>query len=332
MPIFLESLKKYGYLDALHMTVGIVGSRKLDEQDDYSRQGWHHFAPNLSIYGFDADEDACNIANTGISERSNVNWNEKHISLALGRSCGEQILYVTHAPMCSSLYPPNEPFLSRFAGLYEAAGLDFQIEIETVTLDQFCDKEKILDIDFLQIDVQGADLDVLEGAIKLLSRSVLAVQIEVEFSELYQGQPLFSDVDAFLRERHFSLFDIETSHVPRACAPLTSSRRSGQLLWGEAFYLRDLLLTDGLLMQFQTSEHLLKLVCIADILDFTDYALELLEHLMLRDSQKDRDGLSSVIMDSLSRLESLTQENFSQLPMIQRILNTSEGKHFPSPE
>jgi FkbM family methyltransferase len=330
MAIFLESLKEHGYLDALHLSIGVIGSRKLNDQDDYGQQEWHHFAPNLTIYGFDADEDACEIANADLAERSDINWVEKHIPLALGRSCGEQALYVTHEPMCSSLYPPNELFLSRFAGLNEMAGLDFELEVEIITLDHFCDTEAISNIDFLQIDVQGADLDVLKGAIHLLSRSVLAIQIEVEFAELYKGQPLFSDIDSFLRDQHFSLFDIEPRRIPRKCAPITSPQRSGQLLWGEAFYLRDLILVDSSLAQFQTPENLLKLVGIADILGFTDYALELLEHLMLRHELNDRYDFSAVIMDGFSKMEGMTQEDLSQLPVIQRILSTSGGKHFPS--
>jgi FkbM family methyltransferase len=330
MAIFLESLKEHGYLDALHLSIGVIGSRKLNDQDDYGQQGWHHFAPNLTIYSFDADEDACEIANADLAERSDINWVEKHIPLALGRSCGEQAPYVTHEPMCSSLYPPNEPFLSRFAGLNEMAGLDFELEVEIITLDHFYDAEAISNINFLQIDVQGADLDVLKGATHLLSRSVLAIQIEVEFSELYKGQALFSDIDSFLRGQNFSFFDIEPRHIPRKCAPITSPQRSGQLLWGEAFYLRDLISENASLTQFQTSENLLKLVGIADILGFTDYALELLEHLMLRHELNDRYDFSAVIMDGFSKMEGMTQADFTQLPVIQRILSASDSKHFSS--
>jgi FkbM family methyltransferase len=330
MAIFLESLKEQGFLDSLKMSIGIVGSRKLSEQDDYSQQGWLHFGENLTIYGFDADADACDAANAELAEREDVNWVEKHIPLALGNSCGEQTLFVTHEPMCSSLYPPNELLMSRFEGLQEAAGLAFEIEIETTTLDQFCQTEAISEIDFLQIDVQGADLDVLKGALELLSRSVFAIQIEIEFAELYKGQPLFADIDTFLRNQHFTLFDIYRSHLRKKSAPITSLHHPGQLLWGEGYYLRDPLGDESLNSLFQTPERLLKLACIADILHFADYATEILEYLTFQHPQKANYNFSSVIIDSFSRLGREYERDFSDLPVIQRILCTFDGMRFPS--
>jgi FkbM family methyltransferase len=329
MAIFLKSLKEHGLLDSIQMTVGIVGSRKLSEQDDYGQQGWHYFGKNLTIYGFDADADACEAANADIAERSDITWNEIHIPLALGRSCGEQTLYVTNEPMCSSLYPPNEAFIARFDGLKELAGLDFEIDVETTTLDQFCEAEKISEIDFLQIDVQGADLDVLHGAINLLAKSVLAIQIEVEFSELYKGQPLFADIDTFLRSQYFSLFDLYRSHLRRVSAPITSETHLGQILWGEAFYMRDLLLADTTLSRFQNPDYLLKLACIADILDFTDYAVEILEHLMLQADLERQRIFATVILESFSRLGLEYERDFNDLPVIQRILSTFDDMQFP---
>lgn len=164
MPLFLPKLKASGHLDQIVITIFNVGSRKIEaEQDNYGDATWGIFAPNLSIYGFDADADACEEANAELETRQ-INWQEKHIPLGLSNTTGESTLYVTKAPMCSSLYQPNEDYLKRFAGLLELAGVDFTIEIETTTLDDFCQQEGIKEVDFLQIDVQGAELLVLEGA------------------------------------------------------------------------------------------------------------------------------------------------------------------------
>jgi hypothetical protein len=51
-------LKKSGHLEQIKMTIGIIGSRKL-EGEDYGTQGWNIFSHNLTIYGFDADADSC---------------------------------------------------------------------------------------------------------------------------------------------------------------------------------------------------------------------------------------------------------------------------------
>lgn len=319
MSVFLSSLKENSFLDNIHMKVCNVGSRKITDADDYVSQGWHIFAPNLSIYGFDADEDACNEANNDIKARQ-VDWVEKHIPLALGKAIEGRTLYVTKHPMCSSLYPPNEAYISRMAILPELASLDFCFDIETTTLDNFCKEERIDEVDFLQIDVQGADLDVLQGATKMLSSGVLAVQIEVEFSHLYTDQPLFADVDTFLRANGFTLFDIDVSgaYATRTRSPIKSAARGGQLLWGDAFYFRDLLRED-LQDPLKSSERLLKLACIADVLDFPDYALEILEHMTLNGDTKTENNFADIILMSLASFTEIQKRGLDKLAVIENI-------------
>jgi FkbM family methyltransferase len=303
MSVFLNNLKQSGYLEQVHMTVCNVGSRKLGLHDDYANNGWDIFAPNLTIYGFDADADACDEANLNLDSRQ-INWTEKHIPIALGSSIGESTLYVTKHPMCSSLYPPNESYLQRFSGLQELVSLDFELEIETTTLDDFCHSEGIETIDFIQIDVQGADLDVLKGATKILEKSILAVQIEVEFSPLYTNQPLFADVDKFLRNQGFSLFDLAPSYRVRANSPIQSTIRPGQLLWADAFYFRDLIQEDSN-THLKNPQNLLKLASIADILHFPDYALEIFKYLTLNYGDNTSFNFVDNIVKSLSQIESL---------------------------
>lgn len=290
MSIFVSQLKKEGYLEQINFTIVIVGSRKMRNDDDYGSGIWNIFAPNLTIYGFDADEDACNFANQEI-EKQAINWQEKHFPITLSDTIGESTLYVTKGVDCTSLYAPNENYLSRFSALNDHIKLDFSLEIETTTLDAFCQEEKIDNIDFLYLDIQGAELKVLKGAKDILSKSILGIQLEVEFTRLYQQQPLFSDVDPLLRDNSFSLFDLMTDHPmsrrPRAISPIYSTKKIGQLLWADALYLRDSLLENSPIF-CQNPEQLLKLACIADILDYPDYALELLIYI----SDKYGDNLS----------------------------------------
>jgi FkbM family methyltransferase len=318
MSIFLDQLKGKGFLNNLPITIGIIGSRKINPEDDYGEKGWKIFGKNLTIYGFDADPDACEAANFELSQNPDVNWVEKHIPIGLGKSVGEQTLYVTHAPMCSSLYLPNEAFLSRFIGLQELAGLDFSLEIETTTLDEFCKTEDITEIDFLQIDVQGADLDVLRGAKNLLSRSVLGIQIEVEFSPLYTNQPLFRDIDYYLDKFGFSLFDLFLTRQTRKRSPIRSQIRAGQLLWGDAIYLRDLICEDCEL-DLKTAKQILKLACLADILQFPDYTLELLEYLTLNHGQDPQFNFTQVILESLAQFSELKEKGIENLPIFKSL-------------
>lgn len=315
MTFFLQSLKDQGHLENVSMTVCNVGSRKLTEKDDYGSQAWGLFAPNLTIYGFDADADACEAANADVEDRQ-VNWKEQHFPYAISNNIGEATLYVTVDPMCSSLYPPNEVYLSRFLGLSELVSLDFTIEIETTTLDAIAQAEKIDEIDFIQIDVQGANLNVLQGATSLLEKSILAVQIEVEFSPLYLNEPLFSEIDRFMRAHGFVLFDLAIARRSRTL--LQSQNRPGQVLWGDAFYLRDpLQAEDGAF--WKQPDCIFKLACIADILEFTDYSLELLEYLTLQHGKNPIYNFADAIAGSLQQIPALVQAGLNTFPTIQKL-------------
>jgi FkbM family methyltransferase len=212
---FLPSLKKSGHLDRVHITICIAGSRKIEKEDDYASQNWDIFAPNLTIYGFDADVEACEQANADLAARK-VNWQEKHIPLALSNTEGKATLYVTKYPGCSSLYPPSEEYIKRFSGNSELIELKSTVDLSTTTLENFCKAEGIKEIDFLHLDVQGAELNVLQGADGILNNSVLGLVTEVEFTEIYTGQPLFSDVDIYLRNQGLTLFDFGSMNRDRA--------------------------------------------------------------------------------------------------------------------
>ena len=85
--------------------------------------------------------------------------------------------------------------------------------IETHRLD---DVPESANVDYLKIDVQGAELDILHGSTRRLARAVV-VHTEVEFAPLYSEQPLFSDVDKALREAGYGLFAFkEIASVPNA--------------------------------------------------------------------------------------------------------------------
>jgi len=99
------------------------------------------------------------------------------------------------------------------------------VELETVGLDYWCETNKVFP-DLIKVDTQGTELHVLQAAELALEHAV-AVIVEVEFNPLYEYQPLFGDVDFFLRNRGFEL---------RALRDLNEV--GGQLWWADAHYFR----------------------------------------------------------------------------------------------
>jgi hypothetical protein len=127
MSLLIPNLKKFDRLSLFPITVCIVGSRKLDPQDTFH---WGILAPHLTIYGFDADEDACEVANQEIRERP-IDWVEKHFPYALGKSTGEATIHVTKGIHCSSLYLPARNYVDRFLGMRD--GFQWEFSIQGVT-------------------------------------------------------------------------------------------------------------------------------------------------------------------------------------------------------
>lgn len=299
------------------MTICNVGSHKLSSQHDYGSQDWKYFAPHLFIYGIDADADACEQANQELESRS-INWTERHIPLALGEAIKESTLYVTKHPMCSSLYPPNELYISRFQRLIEHMSLEFSIGIDITTLDEFCQAEGINEIDFLEVDVQGADFDVLRGGAEVLKQSILAIQTEVEFVPLYINQPLFGEIDTYLRKEDFTLFDLAVGRRIRVRSPIFSDRRPGQIMWADALYFRDLIRED-IVTHLKTPNRIFKLACIADALNFYDYALELLEYLTVNYGKNDNYNFANIIVEVLSQVPEVIEGGIESLPIFKSI-------------
>ena len=88
------------------------------------------------------------------------------------------------------------------------------ITVPTATLDRFCAEREIDRIDFIQMDVQGAEHLVLAGAARMLARTT-AVWLEVSSRELYRGQALGNELTRLMHRRGFFLAhtaDLGTAH------------------------------------------------------------------------------------------------------------------------
>ena len=192
----------------------------------------------------------------------------------LGR--GERrTLYVTRNPACSSLLRPNLALYGRFKDCAPDLEVVEEKPLDVVSLDSFLPAAGVGVVDFLDLDTQGSELEILDGAQTFLSNSVVALKCEVEFAALYEGQPLFGDVDRFLQRFGFMLFDLTRSRYRRTNFPAHALTR-GQLLWGDALYLRD----HAWFASRGKKMPLFKLALLAAHLGFHDYALETIDLLL----------------------------------------------------
>jgi FkbM family methyltransferase len=236
------------------------------------RQQWRALGPYGSLVGFEPDAEECARLNAGATGAE-----ELYEPIALAASSGRATLHLTADPQSASLYPPNENAARRHPELWrhEPRGTT---TVSTTTLDAWAQSRPANPIDVLKIDVQGAELDVLRGA-EVSLQSVRALELEVEFQALYVGQPLFGEVDEFLRGHGFLLWRLRDI----AHCGLTKSRRDeasfivgdavettrvgGQITWANAVYVRNELGDPGLQVDWQTS---VRDACVAALFDLPE--------------------------------------------------------------
>ena len=238
------------------------------------------------VYGFDPDPEEC--------ARLGQQYPQAQITaipLALGSRSEERTLYLTREPACSSLYQPDPHLTASHQALHCQQEVG-QTRVQVRRLDEWAAEQGIRAIDHLKIDTQGSELDVLAGAGDLL-QGLRSIQLEVEFNPLYLGQPLFSDIDGFLRSKGFVLWKLsEITHYSKnreAQPPIDTvdirhdnwaSQRigvyAGQLFWANAHYVhRDVLRADKNPAYLERDRLLFALLGMPDVLgDQQDWGAE----------------------------------------------------------
>lgn len=142
-------------------------------------------------------------------------------------------LNVNNEDATSSIFPLNRPLNAHFEHLHSLKTVR-TLPVETVTLDQALDDQPV---DFLKLDIQGAELLALQGAEQVLTRTNV-VHCEVEFAPLYEGQDLFPEIQTFLNARGFSLIDILVAHRYAYVTKAGVDSRD-RLLWADAIFFRE---------------------------------------------------------------------------------------------
>jgi len=147
-------------------------------------------------------------------------------------------LRICAAPGMTSLYEPDARVLALFAGFEQYGKVTARLPVQTRRLD---DLAEIRELDFLKIDIQGAELAVFRGGRERLAHAV-AVQTEVSFIALYENQPALGEVDLELRDQGFvphCSFAVKLWPISPYAAGGDPRRALNQLLEMDLVYVRD---------------------------------------------------------------------------------------------
>src|SRR6266481_1228578 len=179
--------------------------------------------------GFDADQEECQR----LMSAPPIDYSEYRVyPYFIGQGGTVDFRFYSDRGM-SSTYKISTEYSRAF--LEPSPRLERTVKLEAVSLDSVMAKERINAPDLLKLDTQGSELAILCGANHTLAETSL-VELEVEFLPMYEGQPLFADLDALLRSRGFELLYLNRAFLQRKKFYKGLSR--GQLVFGDALYGR----------------------------------------------------------------------------------------------
>lgn len=156
-------------------------------------------------------------SNFGILQENvkNINANIQGHQVALGSQKGTATMHLSsNSAMSSSILKPKQHL-----ELHPDVTFDGTEEVEVDLLDNY----DIGDCNFINIDVQGYELEVFKGAKETLNK-IDYIYCEVNRGEVYEGNALIEDIDEFLSPYGFER--VETKWP------------ESYYTWGDALYIK----------------------------------------------------------------------------------------------
>ena len=178
--------------------------------------------PVARIYSFEPNPDQLALLKQKFPEGSRV----KLTAAAVGDREGVATLHL-------NAFAPTNSILPSVAGIAEQGMASLlvterKVEVPLVTLDGFCRSHGVSQIDFLKLDVQGAEKTILQGASSLIqARAIGVIQMEINLMPYYEGQAQYYELGAILGASGYRLFNFYDGSVGK----------NGQLRYCDAFFL-----------------------------------------------------------------------------------------------
>lgn len=235
---------------------------------------WQPHRRHLRVIGFEPDVRAFDMLSRQQDRMTRC------LNIGLYNRSGAVPLYLTRKQQNSSCFLPNRTLLDRFHNPSRFDVLN-EATIECRTLDDVLAEEDLTDVDFIKLDTQGSELEILKGATSTLADAVVGLEIEVSFAEIYIGQPLFANVDLFIRQYGFNLIDLRMISWKRSVGASVGNSK-GQLMHADALYFRRPKVLKDAFAKTDSSfarTKLLRAFSICQIYGFLDYSLELLDRI-----------------------------------------------------
>lgn len=245
----------------------------------------------LSVLAFEPDPDA------------RVDWDEttpqRHLErCALWSSEGIADIHVAKVASTSSIWPPNMDYLARFACKHvDPRETQRIISVAARPLDEVVERRAVRP-DFLKIDTQGAELQILEGAGRVLDEMAFGALVETWTVPVHMGQGLSHEVLGLMHAHGFSLFQVEVAAAwDRKIVESENVSVRRQVVGLDLLFFRDPLSMVG---RFGSATYAAKSAVVAQMYGHYDLAIEVLDLGIEANEGEDGELLRSVRSDMVS--------------------------------
>ena len=256
------------------------------------------FATHAIGFEPEPNEFAC-LSNAGPGP-----WASRRIlPFAISPTGGSAMLHLSNDRNGASLLSPLPAVGERF-NKTQFFDLERTLEVETRTLNAALEAAKIYAIDYLKIDIEGAELGVFEASPAVLA-DTLVIKTEACYLRVREGQGLVHEIDACLGANGFELMNLvcpahwrREGHVlhPRISDSMPPYAR-GQLIHGDFVYFRNPATLDD------RPERLIRLGLLAAAMGYFDHALMAFERDAVREQlAQTHGGDVSDIVNEASRV------------------------------
>lgn len=138
---------------------------------------------------------------------------------------GIKPFYIYRKSACSSLFPVDYQQISKYRNRKDIHDFDCTsvINVPCIRLDTVLADYDNTKFNYIKIDTQGADLNVVRSLGKYIE-NIIAIHIELYFVQFYQSISLFNEAESYLKSKGFLLF---------------SGLRKPNPVFGDFLFLRD---------------------------------------------------------------------------------------------
>lgn len=153
---------------------------------------------DAKIYAFEPVPEVYSQLVENTSQYKNI----KTVPLALSDKNGETKMFVSsgRSDASSSLLAPKEHL-----DVHPDVLFNNTIDVETITLDDFCLKNNISHIDFMWLDMQGYELPMLMAAKNMISK-ISVIYSEVSLIETYEGVSTYQKYKEWMEGVGFKVY------------------------------------------------------------------------------------------------------------------------------